>query len=141
MLDLADNALFEANYGQTDDIIAFGKYRGKHLAEIYYVEPSYVLWLANKFTPNNHRYDKLIALAKDFAIVHFELTVQKRHISSVSKFVGKTGEQLKDLYLTVLNVRLQTDSYKADFYVDQNVLAADRDGNRFTFLIKQQAEA
>ena len=136
MLDLADNALFEANYGQTDDIIAFGKYRGKHLAEIYYVEPSYVLWLANKFTPNNHRYDKLIALAKDFAIVHFELTVQKRHISSVSKFVGKTGEQLKDLYLTVLNVRLQKDSYKADFYVDQNVLAADRDGNRFTFLIK-----
>ena len=49
---------------------------------------------------------------------------------------AKQENSLKDLYLTVLNVRLQTDSYKADFYVDQNVLAADRDGNRFTFLIK-----
>lgn len=136
MLDLADNVLFESNYGQTDDIIPFGKYRGKHLAEIYYVEPSYVLWLANKFTPDNRRYDKLIALAKEFSVVHFELTVQKRHISSVSKFVGNVGDRLKDLYLTVLNVRLQTDTYKADFHVDQNVLAADRDGNRFTFLIK-----
>ena len=43
---------------------------------------------------------------------------------------------MKDMFLAVLNVRLQVDTYKADFYVDQNVLAADRDGNRFTFFIK-----
>ncbi|WP_366142826.1 hypothetical protein [uncultured Bacteroides sp.] len=45
----SDNSDFESCYGRTDDIIPFGKYRGKRLAEIYYVEPSYVLWLANKF--------------------------------------------------------------------------------------------
>ena len=28
------------------------------------------------------------------------------------------------------------DTYKADYYVDQNVLAADLDGNRFVFLVK-----
>lgn len=75
-------------------------------------------------------------MAKKFAKVHFELTVQKRHISSVSHYIGEIGEKLKDMFLTVLNVRLQVDTYKADFYVDQNVLAADRDGNRFTFFIK-----
>ncbi len=43
---------------------------------------------------------------------------------------------MKDLFLTILNVRLQVDTYKPDFYVDQYVLAADRDGNRFTFTVK-----
>lgn len=136
MLSVADNTMFESCYGLTDDIIPFGKYKGKRLAEIYYLAPSYVLWLANKFTPDTHRYDRLIEVAKQFARVHFELTIQKRQISSVSRFVGNKGDKLKDLTLTVLNVRLQVDTYKPDFYVDQNVLAADRDGNRFTFLVK-----
>lgn len=48
---------------------------------------------------------------------------------------------MKDLQVTVLNVRLQVDTYKPDFFVDQNVLAADRDGNRFTFLVKARARS
>lgn len=132
-LDVQDNSVFESYYGQSDDIIPFGKYRGKRLAEIFYVDPSYILWLANKFTVETKRYEPLVLLAKKIAKVHFELTVQKRHISSVSHYIGEIGEKLKDMFLTVLNVRLQVDTYKADFYVDQNVLAADRDGNRFTF--------
>lgn len=140
-LEYADNSFFESFYGQTDDIIPFGKYRGKRMAEIYYVEPSYILWMANKFQPSDHRYDRLVELAKLFSIVHFELTVQKRRIASVSQYVGSPGEKLKELFLTVLNVRLQVDGYKPDFYVDQNVLAADRDGNRFTFLVKAAAQS
>ena len=132
----SDNSDIESCYGRTDDIIPFGKYRGKRLAEIYYVEPSYVLWLANKFKPDNDRFDKLISLARLFSMVHFELTVHKNRISSVSHFVGEKGGSLKGLLLRVLNVRRQVDGYKADFYVDQNVLAADRDGNRFVFLVK-----
>ena len=80
-------------------------------------------------------------LAKLFSVVHFELTVQKRKIASVSQYVGKPGDKLKELFVTVLNVRLQVDSYKPDFYVDQNILAADRDGNRFTFLVKAAAQS
>mgnify|MGYP006873323452 FL=1 len=80
-------------------------------------------------------------LAKRFAVVHFELTVRKPRIASVSHFVGTVGEALKDLQVTVLNVRLQVDTYKPDFFVDQNVLAADRDGNRFTFLVKARARS
>lgn len=93
----------------------FGKYKGKHLAEIYYVDPSYMLWLANKFEPTNPRYERVVELAKRFAVVHFELTVRKPRIASVSHFVGAVGETLKDLQVTVLNVRLQVDTYKPDF--------------------------
>lgn len=136
MLDMWQNQYFEPFYGASDDIIPIGKYRGKRLAEIYYIDAPYVLWLANKFVPDNKKYERVVELAKLFAVVHFELTVPKKHISSVSRYVGKVGERLKDLSLTVLNVRLQADTYKPDFYVDQNVLAADRDGNRFTFFVK-----
>lgn len=135
-LECSDNSEFENSYGRTDDIIPFGKYRGKRLAEIYYVEPSYVLWLANKFKSETDRFDRLVYLARLFSKVHFEITVHKNRISSVSHFVGEKGDKLKGLLLKVLNVRKQVDGYKADFYVDQNVLAADRDGNRFVFLVK-----
>lgn len=141
ILEYRDNSFFELYYGQSDDIIPFGKYRGKRMAEIYYIEPSYILWIANKFQPSDRRYDRLVELAKLFSVVHFELTVQKRKIASVSQYVGKPGDKLKELFVTVLNVRLQVDSYKPDFYVDQNILAADRDGNRFTFLVKAAAQS
>lgn len=135
-LDVFDNRVFAPYYKQSDDRIPFGKYRDKKLAEVYYIDPSYVLWLANKFTPNLKRYEPLVALAKQFARVHFELTIQKHRFSSVSHQVGQVGETLKELFLTVLSVRLQVDTYKPDFYVDQHVLAVDRDGNRFIFMLK-----
>lgn len=140
-IEVLDNSHFEPFYGLTDDLIPFGKYRGKRLSEIYYIDPSYVLWLANKFEVNTKRYEQIVELAKQFSIVHFELTAKKKQISSVSRFVGQKGETIHEQYLTVLNVRLQTDQYKPDFYVDQQILAADRDGNRFTFLIKAKGKS
>lgn len=140
-VEVLDNTQFEAYYGLTDDLLPFGKYRGKRLAEVYYIDPSYVLWLANKFEVTNKRYEHIVELAKLFSIIHFELTAQKRRISSVSRFIGQEGEIIKEQYLTVLHVRLQVDRYKPDFYVDQQVLAADRDGNRFTFLIKAKGQS
>lgn len=140
-LQIADDRLIEPCYSITEDIIPFGKYRGKHMAEIYYIDPSYVLWLANRFEPKGHRYDSLKEYAKEFSIVHVELTVRKSEISSLSQYVGEVNEKLKDIYLSVLNVRLQVDSYKPNFYVDQNVLAADKDGNRFIFYVKAKGRS
>lgn len=140
-LEVKDNSYFEPAYGRMDDIMPFGRYAGKRMAEVYYVDPSYVLWLANKFEPHNRLYLKTQELARKFSLVHFELTVQKRNISSVSHFVGEKGEKLTGLQLNVVNVRLQVDTYKPDFYVDQNVLAVDRDGNRFVFLVKAAARS
>ena len=140
-LDVADSSVFESWYAESESLIPFGKYKGKHLSEIFYIDPSYIYWLANKFVPGNRKYDRLKELAKDFTLVNFEFTVRKSRVSSASRFVGEVGDKLKDLQLTVLNVRLQVDTYKPDFFVDQNILASDRDGNRFTFLIKAAARS
>ena len=40
-----------------------------------------------------------------------------------------------------LNVRLQLDNYKKGYFVDQNVLVVDTDGNRYTLLIKAAAQS
>ena len=61
-----DNSFFMPYYGNTYDILSFGKYHGKHLAEVYYVDPNYVLWLANKFDPEKKQLKQLVELAKDW---------------------------------------------------------------------------
>lgn len=140
LLKVKDNAFFEPYYGMSDDIVAFGKYRGKRLAEVYYIDPNYVLWLAHKFEPRNPGDKKLAALAKAFATVHYETVIKKHRLPAGSRFIGEPGEKLTDLHLEVLGVRLQPDPYKTrGYYVDQSVLAADADGNRFTFLVKAAA--
>lgn len=140
LLKVKDNSFFESYYGMSDDIVAFGKYRGKRLAEVYYIDPNYVLWLAHKFEARNPRDKKLAAMAKSFATVHYETVIKKHRLPAGSRFIGQPGEKLTDLHLEVLGVRLQLDAYKTrDYYVDQSVLAADADGNRFNFLIKAAA--
>lgn len=137
LVKVKDNSFFEPYYGLSDDIVAFGKYRGKRLAEVYYVDPNYVLWLAHKFEARNPRDKKLAVLAKAFATVYYETVIKKHRLPAGSRFIGEPGEKLTDLHLEVLGMRLQLDTYKTkDYYVDQSVLAADADGNRFVFLIK-----
>lgn len=140
-LQVLDNAYFEPYYGVSDDIISFGKYSGKRLAEIYYIDPHYVLWIANKFEPRNRKDERFVALAQGFRQVYLETVISKRQLPAVSRYIGTVGEKLKDLHLTVITVRLQVDSYKPDYFVDQHVLAADMDGNRFSFVVKAAARS
>ncbi len=135
-LKVLDNAYFELYYSVADDIISFGKYRGKRLAEIYYIDPYYVLWIANKFEPHSRKDERFVEIAQGFRQVYLETVVSKRQLPAVSRYVGSVGERLKDLHLTVISVRLQLDRYKPDYFVDQNVLASDMDGNRFSFIVK-----
>lgn len=140
LLKVKDNSFFEPYYGISEDIVSFGKYRGKRLAEVYYIDPNYVLWLAHKFEARNPRDKKLAILAKGFATIHYETVIRKQRLPGGSRFIGQKGEKLTDLHLEVLGVRLQLDAYKMrGYYVDQSILAADADGNRFTFIIKAAA--
>lgn len=137
MLTWQDNDFFAPYYEQTYDTLTFGKYRGKHISEVYYIDPGYVLWLANKFEPEKKKLLKLKETARSFAIIHAELTPPRRPVyRSSSRYVGEKGDRLKDLHLKVLYVKQQVDTYKPDFYIDQRVLAADTEGNRFTFTEK-----
>ena len=111
-LKWVDNTFFIPYYEQTYDTLTFGKYRGKRIAEVYYIDPNYVLWMANRFEPEKKKLLKLKETAQCFAVVHAEL-------------------RLKILY-----VKQQVDTYKPDFYIDQRILAADSQGNRYTFTEK-----
>lgn len=141
-LNVRDNSFFEPYYGNSDDIVAIGKYAGKRLAEVFYVDPNYVLWLAHKFEPHTPRDKKLAELAKGFATVHYEMVIRKQNLPGGSRFIGEAGEKLTDLNVVILGVRLQLDAYKSrGYYVDQSVLVSDTDGNRYTFMIKAAAES
>ena len=43
-----------------DDIIAFGKYHGHFLHEIFRIDPSYVSWIAYKFTPRIPKQERFV---------------------------------------------------------------------------------
>ena len=132
-----DNARFAPYYEQTYDTLTFGKYRGKRISEVYYVDPGYVLWMANRFEPEKKKLLKLKETARSFALIHAELTPPRRAVyRSPSRFVGEKGDRLEGLRLKVLYAKQQVDTYKPDFYIDQRILAADAEGNRFMFTEK-----
>ena len=112
------------------------------MASVYYIDPQYVLWLANRFEPEKKQLQKLKELAQSFAVVHAELTPpKKREYHSQSHYVGEKGEILKDLHLKIIYVRLQVDTYKPDFYIDQFVLAVDDRNCRYSFIVKAAARS
>lgn len=137
-----DNSFFMPYYGITYDIVSFGKYHGKHLAEVYYVDPNYVLWLANKFNPEKKQLKQLVELAKAFALIHHEITPsRKQSFVSDCRFVGKKGDKLEHLTVKIVSSRLQVDTYKPDFYIDQFVTAIDQANCRYAFLVKAAAKS
>jgi len=41
--------------GSAEDVITFGKYRGKTIGEIYIVDPQYIIWLSTNMNPKNKK--------------------------------------------------------------------------------------
>ncbi|HIY36917.1 MAG TPA: hypothetical protein H9972_09390 [Candidatus Paraprevotella stercorigallinarum] len=137
MLTWLDNSYFIPYYGSTADVVSFGKYRNKRLAEVYYIDPMYVLWLANKFEPEKKKLRQLVDIARVFARIHPELSPPRQiRYQSQSEFVGQKGDKLENLNLKVLYVKYQVDTYKPDFYIDQRILAVDAAGCRYSFTEK-----
>lgn len=137
MLTWLDNSYFVPYYGSTADVVSFGKYRNKRLSEVYYIDPMYVLWLANKFEPEKKKLRQLVEIARVFALVHPELSPPRQaRYPSPSQYVGQKGDKLENLSLKVLYVKYQVDTYKPDFYIDQRILAVDANGCRYSFTEK-----
>lgn len=127
----------------TDDIIMFGKYRGRHLQDIYSIDPRYVSWLADKFTPTTKTEERFKELAVSYNKVYLDLQIRKKYKKKVSDYVGKQGDKLHDLELTIIRVRIEDDSYKTRlydgveyFYVDQLITATDTAGNLYLTTVK-----
>ncbi len=95
-LKWVDNTFFIPYYEQTYDTLTFGKYRGKRIAEVYYIDPNYVLWMANRFEPEKKKLLKLKETAQCFAVVHAGTQSPRRPAyRSPSRYVGEKGKNWK----------------------------------------------
>lgn len=109
-----------------DDIISFGKYHGHYLHEILRIDPGYLTWMAFKFTPRIPKQERFAQIARIYHSVYIDILQRKAKQPPAGRFLGKEGEKVTDLTLTVLSVRLEDDPYKTQvrgttpyFYVRQ----------------------
>ena len=106
-----------------DDIISIGKYHGHFLHEILRIDPAYLTWIAFKFQPRIPKQERFVQIAKIYQ-------------TTGGRFLGKEGEKVENLTLTVLSVRLEDNPYKTQlkgttpyFYVRQVLKLKDSIGN------------
>lgn len=125
-----------------DDIIFFGKYHGHYLHEILQIDPGYLTWIAFKFTPRIPKQERFTQIARIYHSVYLDILQRKAKQPSAGRFLGKEGEKVENLTLTVLSVRLEDDPYKTQirgttpyFYVRQILKLKDASGNLVTFRI------
>ena len=123
-----------------DDIISFGKYHGHYLHEILRIDPGYLTWMAFKFTPRIPKQERFAQIARIYHSVYIDILQRKAKQPPAGRFLGKEGEKVTDLTLTVLSVRLEDDPYKTQvrgttpyFYVRQILRLKDTSGNLVTF--------
>ena len=120
-----------------DDLIFFGKYRGHFLHEILKIAPSYLSWIAYKFTPKIPKQERFVKIAQAYHSIHLDIMQRKsREKRSSSRYLGELGEKLTDLKLKVTRVRLEDDPYKTrvngttpQFFVKQILTLTDASGN------------
>ena len=120
-----------------DDLIFFGKYRGHFLHEILKIDPSYLSWIAYKFTPKIPKQERFVKIAQAYHSIHLDIMQRKsREKRSSSRYLGELGEKLTDLKLKVTRVRLEDDPYKTrvngttpQFFVKQILTLTDASGN------------
>lgn len=126
-----------------DDIISFGKYHGHFLHEILRIDPAYLSWIAFKFQPRIPKQERFVQIAKIYHSVSLDIQRRRaKQATSNERFLGKEGEKLENLTLTVLSVTVEDNPYKtqvrgttAYFYVRQVLKLKDASGNLVTFRI------
>lgn len=120
-----------------DDLIFFGKYRGHFLHEILKIDPTYLSWIAYKFTPKIPKQERFVKIAQAYHSVHLDIMLRKsKETQRTSRYLGEPDEKLTDLKLKVMKVRLEDDPYKTKvygtsprFYVKQILTLNDASGN------------
>lgn len=123
-----------------DDLVFFGKYRGHFLHEILTIDPSYLSWIAYKFTPKIPKQERFVRIAQAYHSVYLDTMLRKvKEKRSESRYLGALGEKITDLRLKVTRVRLEDDPYKTRvegitprFFVKQILTLIDAGGNLVT---------
>lgn len=119
-----------------DDIVSFGKYHGHFLHEILRIDPGYLTWIAFKFEPRIPKQERFVQIAKIYHSVYLDIQRRRAHQNTGSRYLGKEGDKLENLTLTVTGVRVEDNPYKTQirgttpyFYVRQVLTLKDSVGN------------
>lgn len=125
-----------------DDIVSFGKYHGHFLHEVLMIDPAYLTWIAFKFSPRIPKQVRFVEIAKIYHSVHLDFQKQQAHQRATTRFLGKEGDKVENLTLTVQSVHIEDDPYKTQlkgmtpyFYVRQVLKLKDASGNLVTFRV------
>lgn len=125
-----------------DDLIPAGKYCGHFLHEILSIDPAYLGWLAYKFQPRIPKQERFVHIARIYYSVHTDAQRAKARRKPAGRFLGKEGDKLENLRLTVTHVRLEDNPYKTQvrggtpfFYVRQVLRLRDASGNRVSMSV------
>ena len=117
-----------------DDIVGFGKYRGHFLHEVLRRDPAYVSWIAFKYQPRIPKQERFVQIARIYYAAYQDF--QRRKQRRAGDFLGREGEQLRDLRLTVVSVRVEDNPWRTQvrgntplFYVRQVLRLRDEAGN------------
>lgn len=123
-----------------DDLVSFGKYRGHFLHEVLTVDPAYLAWIAFKFTPRIPKQERFVQIAKIYYSVYLDFQQRRNRQSVQGQFLGREGERVTGLTLTVLRVRVEDDPYRTQvqgttpyFHVRQVLWLKDAAGHFITF--------
>lgn len=106
---------------RSDDLIFFGKYHGHYLHEILRIDPAYLGWIAYKFEPRIPKQGRFVQIARLYYSVHLDVQRRKTTTASTSHHLGKEGEKVENLILTVLQVRLEDNPYKTQYHQGQAI--------------------
>lgn len=105
--------------------------------EILSIDPSYLGWLAYKFQSRIPKQERFVLIARIYYSVHLDAQRAKVRRKTVGRFLGKEGDRVENLRLTVVHVRLEDNPYKTCvrggtpfFYVRQVLRLTDTAGNR-----------
>ena len=118
---------------------------GHYLHEILQVDPGYLTWIAFKFTPRIPKQERFAQIARIYHSVYIDILQRKAQQPSIGRYLGKEGEKVENLVLTIFSVRLEDDPYKTQvkgttpyFYVRQILKLKDASGNLVTFRISSR---
>lgn len=125
-----------------DDIVSFGKYRGHFLHEVLSIDPSYLTWIAFKYTPRIPKQERFVQIARIYHSVWIDFQQRRNRSQKQSRYLGKEGDKVEDLHLTVTQVRIEDNPYRTHirkdvpyFYVRQVLKLKDTLGNLVTIHI------
>ena len=112
-----------------DDLVPFGKYRGHFLHEVLSVKQ-----------------ERFVLIARIYHSVHLDFMQRRSRQGIQGNYLGKEGDKVENLTLTVTQVRTEDDPYKTQmqgtiptFHVRQVLWLKDAVGNRVTFRVAAHA--